>query len=321
MKTIVAGIDVSKNFLDCKCSGSQQTTRYANNPKDLLKLLKHLKKSNVELVVVEATGGYEQALVQLLWSANLKVAVINPRWIRDFAKSFGKRAKTDQIDANVLMLYGEQQNPMPTPPVSDIICQLRVILTRRAQLNQMLVMEKNHALAPGVSNDIKRDIRTAIKALVKQIKQLDQKIMALINSSSEIKAKADKLSQKTGVGPVLMTTLIADMPELGTVKRNVAAALVGVAPFNHDSGKHKGKRAIAGGRVRVRNVLYMATLSAIRHDEHLKKFYVRLLSKGKPKKVAIVACMRKFLIFLNGVIRQEPEQNFLAEDKILTSPL
>lgn len=313
---IVAGIDISKNNLDIRISGDSKSYRFGNSSKGLISLLKLLQKSKVELVVVEATGGYEKKVANLCWGANIKIAVINPRWSRDFANSFGRRAKNDKIDAEVLMLYGEKHNPKPTQAVSETISALRMYLTRRNQLTQMLVMEKNHALAPEVSTELKREIRKGITFITKQIKEIDSKISTLIDSSPEIKTKADKLLEKTGVGKVLMTTLIADMPELGKVNRKVASALVGVAPFDNESGRFQGVRRIAGGRVRVRNVLYMATLSAVRHDEHIKKFYKRLLSRGKPKKVALVACMRKFIVFLNGVLREEPENNFMSQENL-----
>lgn len=313
---IVAGIDISKNNLDIRISGDSKSYRFGNSSKGLIRLLKLLQKSKVELVVVEATGGYEKKVTNLCWGANIKIAVINPRWSRDFANSFGRRAKNDKIDAEVLMLYGEKHNPKPTQAVSETISALRLYLTRRNQLTQMLVMEKNHALAPEVSTELKREIRKGITFITKQIKEIDSKISTLIDSSPEIKTKADKLLEKTGVGKVLMTTLIADMPELGKVNRKVASALVGVAPFDNESGRFQGVRRIAGGRVRVRNVLYMATLSAVRHDEHIKKFYKQLLARGKPKKVALVACMRKFIVFLNGVLREDPENNFMSQENL-----
>lgn len=318
---IVAGIDISKANLDLNISKKDEVKRFTNSAKGIVKLINYLQVEAVELVVLEATGGYEQKLLKLLWSAQIPVSVINPRWVRDFAKSFGQRAKSDKIDARVLTLYGEQHKPMPTEPLQEVIIELRLILTRRTQLNQMLVSEKNHAKAPEVSSAIKRDIRKLIKTIASQIKELDKRILSLIQDTQEIKIKAEKLSAKTGVGPVLMTTLIADLPELGKVRRNVASALVGVAPFDNDSGNYTGKRRIAGGRVRVRNVLYMATLSAIRSDEHLKKFYLSLLARGKPKKVAIVACMRKFIVFLNGVLREEPDNNFMANQELQTGSL
>lgn len=309
---IVAGIDVSKESLDCFCSGGREIRRFRNNGQGRLKLLTYLQRNKVTLVVLEATGGYEEAFCRLIWGAEMPVAKVNPRWVRAFAQSQGKRAKNDHIDARNLMEYGERNNPATTPPVPEVIQELRGYLTRRKQLNDMLVMEKNHMAAPEVSPIMKKSVQKLLLVIKQEIKELDHRISQAIDGSPEIKSKAEKLRAQTGVGPVLMTTLIADVPELGRVPRNVASALLGVAPFDDDSGKHSGKRRIAGGRVRPRNALYMATLAAIRHDEHLKAFYRRLVSRGKPRKIALVACMRKFIVYLNGILKNDPSQHFMA---------
>lgn len=309
---IISGVDVSKERLEYTYSGAGEVWRYANKASGCLKLVKQLKKAKVELVVLEATGGYEQSLCKVLWAEGMAVAVVNPRWIRSFAQGLGRRAKSDSIDSQVIMEYGERNNPKTTEPIPEVIQRLRGYLTRRQQLTEMLVMEKNHVSAPEVSAEMRRSIRKLITSMRAQIKEVDILIGKAIESSPEIRQKASKLREQTGVGPVLMTTLIADVPELGKVRRNVASALVGVAPYDDDSGNYAGKRHIAGGRVRARNTLYMATLSAIRHDEHLKSYYKRLLARGKPRKVAIVACMRKFIIFLNATLRKEPSQHYMA---------
>jgi transposase len=305
---IVSGVDVSKDHLEYTYTNAPEVWRYANSQSGCLKLIKQLKKAAVTLVIVE----YQQRLCRLLWAAQIPVAVVNPRWVRSFAQSLGQRAKNDILDAKILMTYGERNNPRVTEPVSPLIQKLREYLTRRQQLNEMLVMEKNHAAAPEVSIEMKRSIRKLMATIRTQIQAVDSLICSAIESEPEIHHKAQKLRSQTGVGPVLMTTLIADVPELGSVRRNVASALLGVAPFDDDSGNHSGKRQIAGGRVRARNALYMATLAAIRHDEHLKNFYRRLLIRKKPRKVAIVACMRKFIIHLNAILRQHPENHFMA---------
>ena len=309
---IVSGVDISKDRVEYTYAGAIETWSYAYTQSGCLKLIRQLQKAGVTLVVLEATGGYEQRLCRLLWAAGLAVAIVNPRWVRSFAQSLGRRAKSDSIDARVLVEYGERTNPRVSEPVPEVIQVFRGYLTRRQQLNEMLVMEKNHASSPEVSVEMRRSVRKFITAIRKEIKEVDALIAGAIESDSEIHQKALKLREQTGVGPVLMTTLIADVPELGTVRRNVASALVGVAPFDDDSGKHSGRRSIAGGRVRARNALYMATLAAIRHDEHLKNFYKRLLARGKPRKVAIVACMRKFITFLNSILRENPDQHFMA---------
>jgi transposase len=312
MGKMVAGVDVSLRTLECKVSGMEQVVRVANTHKGRMRLLKKLDRLKVELVVLEATGGYEAELARLLWAGGIPVAVVNPRWIRHFARSEGRYAKSDRIDADVLVLYGERMQPEPTPPVPEEIERLRQLLRRREQLMDMLVQEKNHEKAPGVPAEIRKEIRQLRVVLVKQVKKLDAVIMAAIESSVYMKPRADRLRRETGVGPVLMATLIGDVPELGSMCRNEVAALIGVAPYDDDSGKHSGKRAIAGGRARPRRILYMATLSAIRHNEHLKLVYKRLVSRGKKPKVAIVACMRKFAIRLNTLLKEDPQGNFLA---------
>lgn len=308
----VAGIDVSKGRLDFTYSGAREARAFSNTQAGALRLAKALQKAGVTLVVLEATGGYERLVCRVLWALGLPVAVINPRWVRAFAHSLGRRAKSDPIDARVLMEYGERNAPTPTPAVPEVIEKLRGFLTRREQLTAMLVMEKNHAQAPELSLEVRKAIRHSIVAIRKQIKEVDCLIASTIESSPDVHEKAQKLRAQTGVGPVLMTSLIADVPELGKVTRNVASALVGVAPFDNQSGGYQGKRSIAGGRARPRRALYMATLSAIRYDPHLKEFYQRLLARGKPRKVAIVACMRKLLIFLNSILRDDPSQHFMA---------
>lgn len=308
----IAGIDVSKDWLDYIYTGTREVIRCRNTQSGCLRLIKRLQKAGITLVVLESTGGYERLLCRLLWASDVPVAVMNPRWVRSFASSLGKRAKSDPIDARLLMEYGERNSPEPTPPIPEIIEELRGLLTRREQLNTMLVMEKNHASSPELSLEVRKGIRQSIVGIKKQIQAIDTLLTHTIEQSPEVHSRASKLREQTGVGPVLMMTLIADVPELGKVRRNVASALVGVAPFDQDSGTRKGSRSIAGGRARPRKALYMATLAAIRHNQHIKEFYVRLLSKGKPRKVAIVACMRKFLVYLNGVLREHPEHNLLA---------
>lgn len=301
---IVCGIDVSKTWVDCSLSGSKKVFRVDNSPEGLSRLADTLQAHQTELVVVEATGGYEQLLCRILWGSSIPVAVINPRWIRDFAKSLGRRAKSDKIDATLLRRYGEQNKPEATEPIDEVVQELRFYLTRRSQLIDMMTMEKNHLKAPNVPSSLKKNIRDSIERLSHQIKKLDGEILSLVESKPDIKKKADALQEKTGVGPVLMMTLIADMPELGRVNRGSIAALAGVAPFTKESGIGKGAQHIAGGRARVRKALYMATLSAVRFDSHLKEFYLQLIRRGKEKKVALVACMRKFLIFLNSTIKK-----------------
>ncbi|MCA9329955.1 IS110 family transposase [Candidatus Saccharibacteria bacterium] len=309
----VMGIDVSKDKLDCKISEVEKAYGCSNSIKGFNFLIKLIKKYKVQLVVLESTGGYERDLFRYLWSHGHKVALLNPRQVRSFAHSLGRRAKNDLIDSELLLLYGERMNPTPNEPVEEDILVLRELLTRRNQLNKMLVAEKNHLSAPGVSSMTRKSVKALLNSIKTQIKAMDVEILKVIGGNESLSEKSKKLSAQTGVGPVLMVTLLADMPELGTLKRNQASALVGVAPYDRDSGTFQGKRAIAGGRVRLRCALYMATLSAIRHNPIIKEIYLRLVSRGKPKKVALVACMRKFIIYLNTVLKEDPSQHFMAE--------
>lgn len=304
-----AGIDVSKDRLDCRVEGGARS--FANTSRGIGALVKWLGKSGATRAILEATGGYERRAFCLLWASGVGVSLINPRQSRAFARSLGRKAKNDLLDAEVLLLYGVKLNPKPTEPYSDAIFELRQLITRRNQLMKMLVAEKNHAKAPSATKLTLKSARALMKTLNQQIKLVNEAVEEVICSCEELNSKASKLKELTGVGPVLMSTLLADMPELGSLERNQASALAGVAPYNRDSGTQKGKRSIAGGRVRVRCALYMATLAAVRHNPVLKAHYQHLLSKGKPRKVALVACMRKFIIHINTVLKKNPEQHFM----------
>lgn len=309
----IVGLDVSKASLECKVENSEGVLSFSNEGKGFRKLSSMLKRCEVSLVILEATGGYERSVFRHLWGAGIKVALANPRRTRAFAHSLGRRAKNDLLDAEVLMEYGKRVQPHPTEPLSEQVHALRELISRRNQLNKLLVAEKNHLKAPNVSTVTRKSIRSMIRSIQKQKSTIDEEITALIESDVSLKEKAEKLRAQTGVGPVLLSTLLADMPELGTLERNQASALAGVAPYDRDSGSIKGKRAIAGGRVRVRNALYMATLASVRYNPVLREFYQRLVANGKPRKVALVACMRKLIIHLNSVLKKNPEQHFMAE--------
>ena len=309
---IVAGIDVSKDTLECMIAGDRKSRATRNTASSHRQLIERFRRRSVELIVVEATGGYEKALCLLLWSNDFQVAVVNPRQMRAFARSLGLRAKTDPIDARLVMEFGERMDPTPTEPPREEIQQIKELLTRRQQLKKMIASEKNHLKAPILSDTSRVSIRAVLKTFNAEVKAIDVKISKIISATPDLREKAEKLSVQTGVGPVLLCTLLADMPELGTLTRNQASALAGVAPFARESGKHAGKRVIAGGRVRVRNALYMATITAIRQEGFIKTFYKRLVSRGKPSKVAIVACMRKFIIHLNSILKEAPEQHFIV---------
>jgi len=308
------GIDVSKAHLDMALRPSGVGWQVDNGEAGIASLVQELVELQPTLIVLEATGGYETAAAAALASAGLAVAVINPRQARDFAKSLGRLAKTDKIDALMLARFAEAVRPEPRRLPDEQALQLQAWLVRRRQLLEMLVAEKNRLsmthpqLRPGVQEHI--------DWLEKSLKDIDQAIQSHLHSSPVWREKEDLLRSVPGVGRVLAITLIAELPELGTLNRKQIAALVGVAPFNCDSGQLRGKRAIWGGRATVRTSLYMATLSAIRFNPILHTFYQRLKEAGKPAKVALTACMRKLLTILNAMMHsRQPWQPRLAANK------
>lgn len=300
-----AGVDVSKQHLDVCVGGTD--ARLDNNAAGRDALIAMLQAANVDLVVLEASGGYERDVVCALQAAGIAVARMNARQARDFAKSLGILGKTDRVDAralrdfaDVLARHSQREKfiTMPSQPYRD---ELAALVTRRKQLVDMRVAEENrleHAAARSA-----RSIRSVIKTLDKQLKDIDQDIDDLLQR--HFKDQRKLLDSVKGVGPVTIVTLTALLPELGRLARRQIAKLVGVAPLPDDSGQRKGKRSIWGGRSEVRSVLYMAALSAIRHNPVIAAFHARLIAAGKPKKVAIVACMRKLLTILNAMVRDQ----------------
>jgi len=264
-------------------------------------LVARLDQLRPALVVLEATGGMELPLVGALAAAGLPVVVINPRQAREFAKATGRLAKTDAIDAQVLAHFAEAVRPRLRPLADAAAQELSALMTRRRQLIEMLTAERNRlrTAAPAVRPDIQEHIRW----LERRLADLDGDLSQTIRSSDIWREKDDLLQSAPGVGPVVSTTLLADLPELGALNRKEIAALVGVAPLNRDSGTLRGRRTVWGGRSKVRSALYMATLVATQRNPVIRIFYQRLLSAGKPKKVALTACMRKLLTILNAMIR------------------
>lgn len=296
-----AGIDVSKHRLDIELSPSGARWSVSYDGPGLKELMKALSNFTFERVVIEATGGLETQVVCLLAEQKLPVVVINPRQVRAFAKATGQLAKTDRLDAAVLAKFAEVIRPPVRPLKSDDEQVLNALLTRRRQLLDMLVAETNRACsAPKV---IQRDIKQHIRWLKKRIKDTDDDLNRFVQTSAIWSAKDQLLQSTPGVGPVMSRTLLAKLPELGSLNRKQIAHLVGVAPLNHDSGMHRGKRRIWGGRADVRRVLHMAALVGVKHNPVLKAFYTRLVESGKPKKVALTACMRKLVTILNCMMR------------------
>jgi transposase len=301
-----AGIDVSKQHLDVLCGSNE--SRLENAARGWDAVIATLREVNVDLVVVEATGGYERGLVCALQGAGITVARVNPRQARDFAKSMGVLAKTDKVDARVLRDFADvlsrhkDRHKYITEPADPHRAELAALVMRRKQLVDMRVAESNRLEQARVHRAVK-SIKNIIKALDKQLADIDRDIDDLLEA--HFKTQHSLLDSVKGVGPVTIVTLTALLPELGRLARRQITKLVGVAPLANDSGQQKGKRSIWGGRSDVRSVLYMATLSAIRHNAVIRDFYERLLGVGKPKKVAIVACMRKLLTILNAMLRDQ----------------
>lgn len=298
----VVGVDVSKAKLDIALPN--ETLTIENNTKAIQQLVDRIKADSV-IVVMEATGGYESQLVQVLHNHGIALAVVNPRRVRDFAKGIGKDAKTDPIDARVIAYYGEIVKPAPQLAKSEDAQKLGALVERRRQVLGLLGQEKNR-LQQVEDADIKKLIQKSLEMLKKQLKTVDERLAKAIKKPAVgNQRKIEILESAKGIGPVAISTFLAELPELGQLNRNEIAKLVGVAPINNDSGKQSGKRRTMGGRSYVRRVLYMATLSATRHNPTIRKFYQRLVAKGKEKKVALVAAMRKFLTILNTLIKKD----------------
>ena len=296
------GIDVSKHRLDVHVRPSSQTLTAARDSTGLQQLVGSLRKLAPALIVLEATGGFEITVAAALASAGLPLAVVNPRQIRDFARATGRLAKTDALDAQVIALFAERVRPEPRPLADADSQNLAELIARRRQVVEMIGMETNR-LDQVRNARVQRMLRTTVNTLTAQLAELDRDIDDTIKRSPVWRAADNLLTSVPGIGDVTAHTLIADLPELGQLDRRRLAALVGVAPINRDSGQMRGKRTIAGGRSDVRNALYMATLSAIRWNPIISQHYKSLVERGRPKKVALVACMRRLLGILNAIMR------------------
>ena len=294
------GIDVAKAELEVVVRPSGARWTVTNDASGLAQLQERLQALAPALIVLEATGGYEVAVVAALATAALPVVVLNARQVRDFARATGRLAKTDAIDAGVLAHFAEVVRP-PVRPLPDAMTQsLQAWLMRRRQLVEMLLAEEQRrSRAP---RPIQRQIDQHVRWLRAQLGAVEKDLAQTLRASPVWREKDDLLRSVPGVGPVLTTTLLGDVPELGQLNRKQIAALIGVAPLNRDSGTYRGRRAVWGGRARVRATLYMASLTAARYNPVIRAFYERLVAAGKPKKVALTACMRKLLTILNAMI-------------------
>ena len=301
--TVFVGIDVAEATLEIACRPSAEGWQAANDPEGIAALVERLRSLGRVLVVLEATGRVELALVAELGAAGLPVVVINPRQVRDFARAIGRLAKTDRIDAQILAQFAEVFKPSPRALPDQMAQELTALLSRRRQLIDMLTAERNRLRR--ALRRVQPSISQHITWLEQQLDELDRDLAQLIKSTPLWRERENLLRTVPGIGPVVASTLVAALPELGLLNRKQVAALVGVAPLNRDSGTFRGQRTVWGGRGQVRAVLYMAALTGTRYNPTIRAFYARLLATGKPKKVALVACMRKLLTILNAMMRSE----------------
>lgn len=295
------GIDVSKERLDIGVGAAGESWQAANDEAGIQATLARLIEWQPTLVVVESTGGLEWPLVSELATQRIPVALVNPGRVREFAKSLGLLAKTDKLDAHLLARFGQAAQLPPTVLPDEAVQKLSSLMGRRRQLLEMLVMEKNHLLSTRLS--LRAGVQEHITWLEQEIERLSEQIEQDLQDTPGFRVKDRLLRSAKGVGPITSLILLSDLPELGQLNRRQIAALVGVAPFNDDSGRRRGTRRIKGGRASVRQVLYMAAVTAARFNPTIRTFYQRLLASGKKKKVALVACMRKLLTILNAMLR------------------
>lgn len=302
-RKIYIGIDVSKALLDAFNGDTASYHQFDNSTHGIKKLMFEVKKYNKDqiLFTLESTGGYEKLTAKTLVENGFSVAVINPRIIRDFAKASGKLAKTDKIDAKIIAAYAEIMKPDSRFVFNENQAEIHELSTRRAQLVAMIIAEKNRL--DKVSGKIKKSILRMIKYLEKELAEIEEQLKSSVIADETFAQKHALLMSVKGIGEKTATALIAYLPELGTLEERQITALAGLAPFNCDSGKMRGKRMIWGGRSAVRTALYMATIAATRSNNAIKTFYLRLINAGKPKMVALTACMRKLIIITNAMVR------------------
>ena len=297
------GIDVAKHSLDVYLASDDRCFTVKNSTAGFRELLDELPAAGSCFIVIEATGGYQSRVVGALVAAGHRVAVVNPRQVRDFARSLGILAKTDRLDARVIARFGEHARPRTVEVGSEKQAELRELVTRRRQLVELRTAEQNR-LETTLTKVVRKNVRHLIEQLDKQIRQLEEAIGQVVEKEPELASKAALLKTVPGVGPVTVTSLLVELPELGRLDRQQVAALVGLAPFNRDSGKFHGRRRISGGRSAIRSVLYMAALTARRSNPLIRAFAQRLEAAGKPFKVVLTACMRKLLVILNSMAKK-----------------
>ncbi len=305
LPTTAVGIDVAKESVDVCFLDQNETENYSGSyPEDAYKsLVKKIAKAKPNIIILEATGGYERVIVALLAAAALPYRIVSPNRARHFAQAIGELGKNDRIDARMLALYGLRNKIEPITPPTENTLKLKALLKRRRQLLSIKTAEQvraqltEHKIAS-------KSIETILNTITAELQTIDAELDKVIIDDDDFRQKEEIITSVPGVSTQTARTLLGDLPELGSMTRNEAAALVGLAPFARDSGKKSGKRFIRGGRVNVRNALYMPTVSAIQHNPAIKTVYQRLLGTGKPKMVALTACMRKLLLLLNALLKK-----------------
>lgn len=305
MNAVVIGIDVSKAELAIAVHPSGDAWTCGTTPTAIDGLVTRLAAYQPQVIVMEATAGYELPLAAACASAGLPVAVVNPRQVRAFAQAIGRTAKTDAIDAQVIAHFGASVNPPPRAIADADTQALAGLVQRRRQLLEMLIAERQRLAQAPPTGPVTRNLRTHIRWLERQVGEVDEEIGGAVQRSAVWRVHEDLLRSVPGIGPIVARTLLAELPELGQLDRRTIAALVGVAPFNRDSGQWRGRRMIWGGRASVRAALYMAAVVASRHNPVMRAFYDRLRAAGKPAKVALVAVMRKLLTTVNAMIKHQ----------------
>lgn len=301
---VVVGIDVAKATLDVAVRPSGEVRQLSNEAAGIAEVVEWLQRVRPQLIVLEATGGYEAPLVAALGLASLPVAVVNPRQVRDFARATGRLAKTDRLDAQVLAHFGQAVRPAPRPLPDEAAQALAALVERRRQVVAMRTAEENRLGTTRVTT-VRTRIQAHLQWLETDLQEIDDDLRQRLRTSPLWREQDDLLQSVPGIGPILSLTLLAELPELGRLSSGQIAALVGVAPLNRDSGTLRGRRAVWGGRRAVRTALYMGTLRATRCNPTIRAFYARLLAAGKAKKVALVACMHKLLTILNAMVRHQ----------------
>ena len=303
MDATYVGIDVSKDRLDVHVRPTGETFAVARDGEGLAALVARLRSLKPGLVAVEATGGFEMTVAAAIAGAGLPLAIVNPAQVRHYAQALGRHAKTDPIDAEVIARFAEAVRPEPRPLPDEATQALADLVTRRRQIIAMMVAERQRATR--LPKRLKRSCERVVRVLEKELAALDQDIDTTVRGTPAWRAKEDLLASVIGIGTITARALIADLPELGALNRRQIAALVGVAPYTRQSGQWRGKSFIAGGRQTIRAALFIATMAAVRHNPAIRDFRDRLIARGKPKMVAMIACMRKLLTILNAILRDQ----------------